>query len=473
MTRITHKFFYSSFGLLLVLLVIVTACGDGDGNNDVPTLDAPALVSSDPADGASNVAAGDISIVLTFDQNVTSPSAGHSSITMGNATVSSVSTSLTRVTITATGLEAGNTYELVIPAGVIQGPTKVGAPAISIHFSTVPPVSIEITTTLCTENPSQEAQNVYDFLLANYGEKILSSTMANVNWNINEAEWVKLQTGKYPAIAAFDYIHLIESPANWIDYSNTTVVEDWWSNNGLVAAGWHWRVPVSEGATTYTYAPTETTFNTANATIEGTWENTVVKADLAKITGYLKLLQAKNIPVIWRPLHEAAGNIYEYTNGTAWFWWGANGADAYKNLWKYMFDYFKTEGLNNLIWVWTTQTKDNAFYPGDNYVDIIGRDVYNNSDASAIAVEFSAIQDSYPNKMVTMSECGGSATISTQWSAGAKWAFFMPWYDYERTNNTSESDFSSTDHQYANAAWWTDAINNNAVITRDEMPDLK
>lgn len=40
------------------------------------------------------------------------------------------------------------------------------------------------------------------------------------------------------------------------------------------------------------------------------------------------------------------------------------------------FNYFKKEGINNLIWVWTTQTKDSEFYPGDEYVDMVGRDMY-------------------------------------------------------------------------------------------------
>ncbi len=48
--------------------------------------------------------------------------------------------------------------------------------------------------------------------------------MSNVNWNMNEAEWVKLHTGKYPAMITTDYIHLPASPANWIDYSQTEFI---------------------------------------------------------------------------------------------------------------------------------------------------------------------------------------------------------------------------------------------------------
>lgn len=473
MTGIANRFLATIVGLLFVLLAILAGCSAGGGDTPEPTLDAPSLVSSTPGDGATDIASGNITIVLTYDQNVTSPSSGHNLVTLGDATINSVSASLTKVTIEATGLEKGMTYELIVPAGVVLGPTKVGAPEVRIQFTTAAGPTANITTSLVMKNPSAQTQNVYDFLLENYGEKIISSTMANVNWNINEAEWVKLQTGKYPAIATFDYIHLPYSPANWIDYSNTTIQEDWWNNKGVISAGWHWLVPTYEGSTDYTYDPSKTTFKASNATVDGTWENGVVKADLEKIAGYLKLLQAKNIPVIWRPLHEAAGNSYEYNGGTAWFWWGASGAEAYKSLWIYMFDYFESQGLNNLIWVWTTQTKDDDFYPGDEYVDIVGRDIYNVSDAMSIATQFNSIKAKYPMKMVTLSECGSVANISDQWAAGAKWSYFMPWYDYDRTNDVNSASFSSTEHQHANASWWTDAFNQGYVITRDQMPSLK
>lgn len=346
--------------------------------------------------------------------------------------------------------------------------------------NTEPEVPSTISTTLVTPSPSLEAVKVYSFLLENYRKNIISSSMANVAWNINEAEWVKQHTGKYPAMATFDYIHLKASPANWIDYSKIEVLENWWNQNGLISANWHWIVPKSESLANsvdyekdYTYEPGKTTFRAVNALKDGTWENKILKADLEKMAGYLLLLKNKNIPVIWRPLHEAAGNIYEYNNGTAWFWWGNDGAETYVQLWRYMFDYFQAQGLNNLIWVWTTQTKDNAFYPGDAYVDIVGRDIYNNSTLTNLAAQFTSIQDAYPTKMVTLSECGNVAKISAQWAAGAEWSFFMPWYDYKRTLNPGTADFELTTHEHADKAWWVDAFAMDNVITLDEMPSLK
>ncbi len=462
--------------ILPLLILYISGCSDDNNNVEEEELDAPVLVSSTPSDGASGISKGELTIILTFDQNVTSPSSTHSSVTLNNSSVNSINANLKEVKIEVSGLVESTTYDLVIPKGTILGPTKVEAQEIRISFTTKEAVILNITSSVVTENPLSQAQNVYDFLLENYGEKILSATMANVNWNINEAEWVKFHTGKYPAITTFDYVHLPASPANWIDYSDITVVEDWWNNNGIASAGWHWIVPRYEGDTevnSYTYKPSETTFDASDALIEGTWENSVIKADLEKIADYILLLQNKNIPIIWRPIHEAAGNIYEYNDGTAWFWWGNDGAETYKSLWIYMFNYFKNKGINNLIWVWTTQTKDNDFYPGDEYVDIVGRDIYGNESGTSIAEEFNSIQETYPNKMISLSECGTVAEISEQWTSGARWSFFMPWYDYDRTLYTSGSEFEKTEHGHAPASWWVDAVNQDYVITRDEMPDLK
>ncbi|WP_321316640.1 glycosyl hydrolase [Labilibaculum sp.] len=459
--------------LLLILFVLfVLSCGAESGPDEPEVLEPPHLVSSNPEDGATEVDTKTTAMQLVFESNliVVSESKFH----LNNNVVSSVTAEENVLTVTFSTLQTETEYTLIIDAlalKVVNG--AVNSAQISISFTTAANQAVDITNMLAVDNPSPEATNLYSFLKENYGEKIISSAMANVNWNINEAEWVKQHTGKYPAIATFDYVHLPYSPVDWVDYSDISVVEDWWSNNGIISAGWHWIVPTYEGSADYTYKPEETTFKASNVTIDGTWENTVAKADLEEIVGYLKLLQVKNIPVIWRPLHEAAGNTYEYTNGEAWFWWGTDGADTYKELWVFMFDYFKAQGLNNLIWVWTTQTKDNAFYPGDNYVDIVGRDIYNNAEVASIAAEFNTIQQTYPTKMITLSECGNTADISEQWNAGAKWSYFMPWYDYERTNDTNESDFAGNVHEHANVAWWTNAFSNTYVITREQMPDLK
>lgn len=204
----------------------------------------------------------------------------------------------------------------------------------------------------------------------------------------------------------------------------------------------------------YAFYKADTEFDAANATVEGTWENKVFTEDLKNAAAYLKLLRDADIPVLWRPFHEAAGG---------WFWWGKDAA-SFKSLWIAMFNYFKTEGLDNLIWVWTTEGNDSDWYPGDQYVDIVGRDVYNKETADCVS-EYTSIAGNYGNKIVSLSECGTVGLISEQWASGARWSWFMPWYD-----GTNE-DGSPAVH--ADEAWWKDAMSQEFVVSREELPSME
>ncbi len=168
-------------------------------------------------------------------------------------------------------------------------------------------------------------------------------------------------------------------------------------------------------------------------------------ADIDIIAGLLKELQTAGVPVLWRPLHEASG---------AWFWWGAKGAIPCKTLWKTMYDRLVNyHGLNNLIWIWTTEGDDMSWYPGDEYVDIVGRDLYNIN----FAAEFEKVRTLFGGKkIVTLSECG-KMPIKI---GGEGWSWVMPWYG----NYTHETNSLST---------WTNWVSSDKVITRDEMPDLR
>ncbi len=85
-----------------------------------------------------------------------------------------------------------------------------------------------------------------------------------------------------------------------------------------------------------------TNFSPAKAVQEGTAENKFINTDIEMIAKALKELQDQNIPVIFRPLHEAEGA--SSLNGEySWFWWGNDGAEAYKELWKYLYNKLTNE----------------------------------------------------------------------------------------------------------------------------------
>ena len=318
---------------------------------------------------------------------------------------------------------------------------------------------------------SVEAEALLQYLKEIEGEKTLSGTTANVNWNINEAKWVYKHTGKWPALNFFDFIHLPFSPANWIDYSNVTEVVNWHRNGGIVGCMWHWNMPTNDGQD-WTCTPgsgeKQTSFDVRKIFDTESTEYKQMMNDIDKVASTLKKLNQRKIPVLWRPLHEAGG---------MWFWWGLD-ANACNELWRVMYDRLTNyHGLNNLIWVWTSAAAWNRpysegykWYPGDEYVDIVGIDIYNNNSASNIfSTCYKMLRKKSPDKLIALTECGSLAPISQQWKAGARWLYFAPWYDYERTNNTSSEAFKSTEHQHCNVEWWNDAFSNDYVLTRDEF----
>jgi len=178
-------------------------------------------------------------------------------------------------------------------------------------------------------------------------------------------------------------------------------------------------------------------------------------SDIDYTAGLLKKLQDNKIAVIWRPLHEAAGG---------WFWWGAKGAAPCKKLYQIMFDRMVNyHGLHNLIWVWTHEPNDDAWYPGDEYVDIAGSDIYKDGDHSSQILEFNDMTTRYGGKkMVTLSECGSFPDVDNLVKDGAAWSYYMPWYGSYVEDST-----------YNSLNLWKKMFASDYVLTLDEMPNLR
>lgn len=476
--------------LILILSVVFVISGCQNKEEHTPTTDnsIAKVESVSLADGSVGVSVETGLIDVIYDLPIAM--ADESKIVMNDVSVTA-SIANKRLRIEFSGLEYGKEYTLNVATGAVKTKSsEISCDAFSLSFTTeeevlppAPPYTPgepgNYSASLVTENPIPNARRVYEYLLSIYGEKTLSGAIAKVNWNREEIDWIYKWTQKEPAMATFDYIHLQFSPANWIDYGDITPVKEWFDKGGIVSACWHWNVPNVEGGSEVTCTPGDgkknssgtwtTTFRPSNILVEGTWEHEVAHADLEKIADYILLLQEQGIPVVWRPLHEAAGNTFTQWKSGAWFWWGRDGGEAYVNLWRYMFDYFKGKGIRNLIWVWTTQTSmigdsDYEFYPGDDYVDIVGRDIYNNTNSSDIASQFKTITEMVPNKMVTLSEHGGVSDMESQWNAGAKWLYFMPWYDY---GNDGTENYN---HSHASISWWRQSFESDAVIDLSELP---
>lgn len=340
----------------------------------------------------------------------------------------------------------------------------------SIAFEAVPKWS----------NRSKEAQDLLTYLEENVGQKILTGTHACVNYNTNEADWVYKHTRKYPAINTIDYIHDIFSASDsWINYSNSTLWRNWTSKGGIMSAMWHWNMPNNEGSD-YTCTPGaepgQTSFRPSGIFSPGSDDYKTMIDRIDQVAKWLKPMKSAKVPVLWRPLHEAQGNWTEANPGTdwhkAWFWWGADGPEAFVELWRVMYDRLvRHHGLTNLIWVFNAGDSK-RWYPGDEYVDIVAYDFYNKT-LNEMRWWYDYFHQAYPGKLYAISEFGGIPKVSEFWADGQYWSFLIPWYDYDRTNKTSGEAFNSTDHNNADIDYWNDALGLDCVITRDELPSFR
>lgn len=317
-----------------------------------------------------------------------------------------------------------------------------------IEFEKVDPsTKFNINKALVTPNPTAETAKLYQFLYDNYGKKIISGVM-----DMPESNWLKTNTGKSPALVGFDFLFCGRN-YSWYDENKPyTEAKALYDKNGIPAFSWHWRDPSRKTEEFYT---AKTTFDISKITDVNSDEYKAMIADIDYTANLLKKFQDNKIPVIWRPLHEAAGG---------WFWWGAKGAAPCKKLWQVMFDRMVNfHGLHNLIWVWTREPNDDEWYPGDEYVDIVGRDIYKEGDHSSQILEFNDMTSRYGGKkMVTISESGSFPDVDNLVRDGAGWSWFMPW----------NGDFTRS-AKYNSLDLWKKMFASDYVLTLDEMPNLK
>lgn len=180
----------------------------------------------------------------------------------------------------------------------------------------------------------------------------------------NEKNWVRKvyeKTGRLPRLGVITY-----------DFEDNPFTDEEWNlgvkkmwDNGMLAAVYSWYDNPSGNAWN---GPVD---------IEKIFEvsDNPVKADFYKqmdrMAANMKWLEAQGIPVIYTPFVELDDTNKWHTKG---------GREAGIRLYRLVHDYFTREkGLTNIIWAYHTTQRQNAlpdYYPGDEYVDILGKSAY-------------------------------------------------------------------------------------------------
>ena len=343
-----------------------------------------------------------------------------------------------------------------------------------------------ISPTPVTPEPTESAQKLYNFLLTNFGKRTISGVMTAQPFENDgnytpqdfstqtELKYIHDASGKNVVLVGFDFLHAtgLNSDKQWYQgytHASLEMAKTVWKAGGIPQFNWHWKDPMHKVEAFYTQSSqndpyTEFSIDLAYDPTTQKWktdsdEYKAIVRDMEMIADSLLTLQKEGVAVLWRPLHEASGK---------WFWWGTDGAASCVALYKLMFDIFVNQKkLHNLIWVWTTDEATDAldWYPGDEYVDVVGRDYYyypRESNHASLISSFEKVKDIFgAKKIVTLSENGSVPYPDEMKADGANWSWFMPWYgDYAMESWANDN----------NAESWNIVMNNDYTITLEDMP---
>lgn len=294
-----------------------------------------------------------------------------------------------------------------------------------------------VETTVQASAAAAKKAAVYQYICDNFG-KVMLSCQQESTWMGSpdyEMNYIKRTTGKLPAMRGLDFMNN--------DFSGVVMrARAWDAKGGLVTICWHTGVKSSGYQESLDDKPDFTKLLT-----EGTEEYNTMMESWDEAAKALQQLRDAGVPVFWRPFHEFDGR---------WFWWGKSGGDYFIQLWQLMHDKFTNEyGLDNLIWVlgYSGDVKS-GWYPGDEYVDIIGSDTYDNSTNIKAWNKLLKIA----NKPMAFHECGNVPSIEEFEKDGDIWSWFMVWHTDYITKNDAENLKA--------------VYNSDKVITLDELPDF-
>ncbi|CAH1389238.1 unnamed protein product [Nezara viridula] len=224
--------------------------------------------------------------------------------------------------------------------------------------------------------------------MSNIGDRILSGAFGGYNrfqheigFSMNQANQIKSLTNKLPAVYGIDcspgWAKTAEGrETDVIDCYNSLAV-DYAKKGGIITVSHHIPNPVYPGNN---YIGDGEINNSDYAAIlqDGTPIRNRWLKTMEKIAEGLQQYKNQGITILYRPFHEMNG---------PWFWWSAMKDETqneerkrlFKMLWKELFNFMANKGLDNILWVYSPdQSRESrtAYYPGDEYVDIVGLDWY-------------------------------------------------------------------------------------------------
>ena len=352
---------------------------------------------------------------------------------------------------------------------------------LSITTIVIPETDLEISATYKQIDPTPlldtaatpETVALWNYLKSVYGQKMLTGCWTETQFGGNDN--VEKCAGETPAIWGQDmnswYRNRTEQ--NWINTWNTNIqgFKTAHKRGQILQVNWHWQMPSSKvnGAYTRDAWGKDAAGNVQMMTNQQ-WKdivtpgtslyNTMIEDVDYHVVNFLKKIvddKGKPIPIIFRPLHEIDGG---------WFWWTCTSdptktAELYKILVDRIMNYHH---VHNLIWVFNPGVICNggswppyqnselprrkAFYPGDDFCDITGIDLYDFDPAvrgtyagtgKTYRDAFNMMKAIAPEKMIALCEAEGLPDPAKCFTDPdyAPWLYCLPWFSDKYSDNSS------------------------------------
>ena len=191
-------------------------------------------------------------------------------------------------------------------------------------------------------------------------------------------------TGSHPAIVGIDTLSFLGYEGKMSDL--VMVVKTLRRQGVMITLSSHMPNFSLGGGEFYDYSPNITDGDCGRRIMPGGDLNEKYKRFLDMIAEFAQScvdLEGEKIPMIFRPFHECNGD---------WFWWGKEYLtdEEYIALFRYTIDYLMGEkGVDNFVVAYSpngaiANEKEYLLrYPGDEYVDVLGMDLYHDKPRKA------------------------------------------------------------------------------------------
>ncbi len=336
-------------------------------------------------------------------------------------------------------------------------------------------------TALADKDATSETRNLYlhlGRLSENYilfGQQGALLEGYNRDWRHDSSMTSDLYevSGHYPAVYGYDF----GEGQDWLLSREKQAIMDSYERGGVITFSHHMQNPATGRNVR------DTTLNLDEILPGGASHQkyTAILDKVGRFANNLKTEDGTLIPIIYRPFHEHTGN---------WFWWGEPFCtrDQFVSLWRFTVDYLRDSlNVHNFLYAYSPDTVESAEhylerYPGDDYVDILGIDIYRDvesNDLPAFLKRIRLVVDiaEEKNKVAALTETGYSRHDLTGWWTGflghiaedpvaSKISYLLLWANYRDDmyfsiypGNPSGPDF-------------LEMIKDTVFMFEDELPDM-